>query len=109
MNRESEKERQRRTKQAFKSEERRTELASCPFPLELVAELVQSVEGMVFDKTGSLCDHSLRLTRSFLTARGVEDVDGMVAFLHSKGGYCDCEVADNVGSWLETNAPNLRH
>lgn len=41
------------------------------------------------------CDHSLRLTRAFLLARGLPEA-GTVPWLLGQGGGCDCEVLANV-------------
>ena len=41
------------------------------------------------------CDHSLRLTREFLVAQGL-DPDKITPWLGEYGGFCDCEVLANV-------------
>lgn len=40
------------------------------------------------------CDHSRRLTMAWLKSRG-HDVEVVLAWLDSTGGYCDCEVLLN--------------
>lgn len=42
------------------------------------------------------CNDDLSMTISFLKERGVENIDNVIAWLQSKGGYCDCEVLANV-------------
>jgi hypothetical protein len=41
------------------------------------------------------CDHTLRETMMFLKERSL-DVEKIVSWLQSHGGYCDCEVIYNV-------------
>ena len=36
------------------------------------------------------------LTVAYLKNHGVKDLDNAIAWLQSKGGYCDCEVLANV-------------
>lgn len=43
----------------------------------------------------SRCDGRLTLTRSWAAASGL-DPEALVATVESYGGYCDCEVVDNV-------------
>ena len=41
------------------------------------------------------CDHTLKLTRSWLKAHGKREVR-VIGALMAQGGFCDCEVAMNV-------------
>lgn len=41
------------------------------------------------------CNHSLELTKAFLTLRSV-DAESVVPWLGEYGGFCDCEVLANV-------------
>jgi hypothetical protein len=41
------------------------------------------------------CDHTRRLTQAWLERRG-HDVETVLAWLDTQGGYCDCEVLANV-------------
>ena len=41
------------------------------------------------------CDHSLRLTRQFLSQRNLPEAT-IIPWLGKYGGYCDCEVLGNV-------------
>ncbi len=47
-------------------------------------------EGLMWD-----CDETLRFTRQWLHAHGV-DVDTNLALMRELGGYCDCEVWFNI-------------
>lgn len=42
------------------------------------------------------CKGDLRLTTAYLKEQGVKDLENAIAWLNSKGGYCDCEVLANV-------------
>ena len=42
------------------------------------------------------CDHTLRHTTLFLTENKVSDIEKVITWLTSHGGYCDCEVLNNV-------------
>ena len=42
------------------------------------------------------CDHTLRHTTLFLTENKVSDIEKVITWLTSHGGYCDCEVLCNV-------------
>jgi hypothetical protein len=58
-----------------------------------------SLEALIEDVNTALasdgCDHSLRATRNWARARGI-DPDALAASLAHFGGYCDCEVVANV-------------
>lgn len=48
------------------------------------------------------CDHTLRFTRGFLQTRALDE-STIVPWLGEYGGYCDCEVLNNVEeTWGET-------
>lgn len=42
------------------------------------------------------CDHSLRHTTHFLSENKVCNIEKVISWLSSHGGYCDCEVLYNV-------------
>lgn len=41
------------------------------------------------------CEHSMRLTQQFLASRSILP-ESVIPWLGRYGGYCDCEVLDNV-------------
>lgn len=46
-------------------------------------------------------DHTLRLTRRWLEAEGLE-CEPVIAWLHDNGGYCDCEaLANSEEAWRD--------
>jgi hypothetical protein len=117
MKEEAEKERKRRLKKGVREAQREVELRSCPLEVAQLRELIEAVGRLVYEEYDparlppgrSLCDRTYRFTRSFLDARGVKDLEPISAFLRSKGGYCDCGVAANVGSWVSWNVRETRH
>ena len=76
-----------------------------------LAELAAAQAAMILDRTNldalrehvdarlaeTPCDHSLRLTLAWAGQHGV-DRDALTASVRHFGGYCDCEVVDNVDS-----------
>lgn len=47
------------------------------------------------------CDDSLKLTTEFLQENHMEEIEN---WLQEKGGYCDCEVLNNVEEMFEDGA-----
>jgi hypothetical protein len=100
-------ERKRLLKKAFKAAERKSEIASSPLPLSELRALLDAVADPVLGDQGrNLCDRTHRFTRFSLQAHGMSNIDDVMAFLRNKGFSCDCEVALNLGSWLEENEPS---
>jgi tetratricopeptide (TPR) repeat protein len=58
-----------------------------------LAELGRCLEKMVF---ASPCDHTPRHTRMWLEHSGLRNPDQIIRALRDRGGYCDCEVLNNV-------------
>ena len=50
------------------------------------------------------CDDSLRLTTAFLQENKVENIDQINNWLRENGGYCDCEVINNVEEMFDEDA-----
>jgi hypothetical protein len=106
----TDRERKRQLKTAFKEAQRSAELEACPVDPAELGELIEAVSRPVHDERGRvLCDRTLRLTRRCLGARGGRDVKAIIAFLHSKGGHCDCCMVANLRSWLGWNVRETRH
>jgi hypothetical protein len=70
--------------------QRAGEAASMPLSLDQLKALLDFL-----DAHADGCDHSLRETLSFLRAAGL-DVEAVVPWLESHGGFCDCEVLANL-------------
>lgn len=50
------------------------------------------------------CDDSLKLTSEFLQENEIKNIDEIKNWLGEKGGYCDCEVLNNVEEIFEEDA-----
>ena len=50
------------------------------------------------------CDDSLTLTSKFLQESEINNIDEIKNWLCEKGGYCDCEVLNNVEEMFEEDA-----
>jgi len=46
--------------------------------------------------TATPCDHTLRITETWLRNQDIPDANAVVEGLRNHGGYCDCEVLANV-------------
>ncbi len=65
----------------------------------LLEHLDQSLFLRVNEQILSRCDHSFRVCRQFLSSRGLSNIDGICEWFGEYGGFCDCEVAYNVGDY----------
>ncbi|HVG46036.1 MAG TPA: DUF2695 domain-containing protein [Longimicrobium sp.] len=72
--------------------------------LEATMPLSQAALSGLFDYLDEAlaegCDHTLRLTRAYLGARGLDE-DRIIPWLEEHGGGCDCEVLANVEEEFE--------
>ena len=50
------------------------------------------------------CDDTLKLTSEFFEENGIENIDEIENWLRENGGYCDCEVLNNVEEMFDENA-----
>lgn len=50
------------------------------------------------------CDHSLKLTNVFLQEYKIENIEEIKNWLQENGGYCDCEVLNNVEEMFDEDA-----
>jgi uncharacterized protein DUF2695 len=100
MTNDDEKRRRRALVRKWKDENLHRAVAAMPISKHDLAELLEFVE----ERSDEGCDSTLRHTRSFMRTRRLPE-DLIVAWLGEYGGFCDCEVAGNVGSewgdWLE--------
>ncbi len=78
-------------KKAWREQENQKLLASIPMPKEALRELFDHLDGALSEG----CDHSLRLTTTYLESKKLE-VQRIVPWLREHGGNCDCEVLANV-------------
>lgn len=85
------KQRRREMRQQFESQQRAAAWAALPLPSE---ELRALFNYLVAEFPVQGCDHTLRLTESWLIGRGLA-VEPVLTWLHENGGHCDCEAAAN--------------
>lgn len=76
----------------WKAEQRAAARAKLPLPDEQIKALFDVLDKEL-PRQG--CDHTLRVTRNWLTAQGLP-VEPVVAWLHDHGGFCDCEALANA-------------
>lgn len=76
---------------AWRQQETANLVASIPMPHADLRDLFDLLDR----ENAPPCDHSLQETIQFLRQRNL-DVDRIVSWLNSHGGYCDCEVIFNV-------------
>jgi uncharacterized protein (DUF2164 family) len=50
------------------------------------------------------CDDSLKLTKEFLEEYKIVNVEKIENWLQENGGYCDCEVLNNVKEMFDEDA-----
>lgn len=71
---------------------------SLPFSRETFQNLFDFLdEGL--EKNG--CDDRLKLTKQFLEANQIQNIDEVQNWLKENGGFCDCEVLYNVEELFE--------
>lgn len=87
----SESERRKLLRRTAKTAERAEEDARAPISAEQRRALFNYLDTTL---SGG-CDHTFRLTRAFLRAKGLDEAP-VVTWLQDYGGYCDCEVLVNV-------------
>jgi len=97
-----EKKRRRAIIRGIRQQERAEAEARMPISKTDLRGLLDFLEATIFEKRGDknwcYCDHTLRQTREFLRSRSLPE-DSIAEWLGDYGGFCDCEVASNVGDY----------
>jgi len=84
------------TKKRLKAQARVHQRKAANAALPLAAtELAAMLEMLDAELPVQGCDHSRRITKSWLVGRA-HDVETVFAWLDTQGGYCDCEILANV-------------
>ena len=83
---------QKELKKQWKARERAEARSRFPLPDDELATFFAHVERRC-QRDG--CDHTRRFTDEWLAARGFR-TEAVIAWLEEHGGFCDCEVANNV-------------
>lgn len=80
-------------KNKLKTEEKQAFLASLPMQEALFPKLFNFLAEQLRRKD---CNHTHRSTKAFLARHEVKNAEAVIAWLSQHGGYCDCEVFNNV-------------
>jgi Protein of unknown function (DUF2695) len=73
-------------------EERERFIESLPATREQIEDLFDYLDVRLKDES---CIHNLRFTMQFLMERRL-DMPKVMSWLNENGGYCDCEVLQNI-------------
>jgi hypothetical protein len=74
---------------------------SLPMSREIFTQLFDFLD----EKLGEYdCNDSLKLTTEFLKENHIETISEIENWLQENGGYCDCEVLNNVEEMFDENA-----
>ncbi len=74
---------------------------SLPTPREIFTRLFDFLD----QKLGKNdCDDTLNLTNQFLNENQVKNIEEIKNWLRENGGYCDCEVLNNVEEIFDEDA-----
>jgi len=87
-----EKARRKELAHRLRDQQRQKTREGFPAPVLVLKELFDHLDLRLSDEE---CDDSLRFTREFLR-RSALDEGRVIEWLGEQGGYCDCEVLDNV-------------
>ncbi len=79
-------------KAQWRNQQRKAALAALPLP---VAELKAMFDMLDVDLPQKGCDHTRRLTETWLHSRG-HDVEPVFTWLDAHHGFCDCEILANI-------------
>jgi hypothetical protein len=72
--------------------------ARVPLPAEHLDALFDALDA---ELSAHPCDHTLKISRSFLEQRALP-IEPVLAWFAAQGGFCDCEVLANVEEhWQE--------
>ena len=92
-----EKDRQKQLLKDFKLKEKQDFINSLPFQIEKFYNLFDFLNERL---TEDECDDTLVLTIEYLRENGLYS-EKAIDFLQQNGGYCDCEVLNNVEEKFE--------
>ena len=82
---------------SLSGEERQRFIESLPASKEQIEDLFDFIDKHLQSES---CIHNLRFTMQFLMERRL-DMPKIMSWLNENGGYCDCEVLQNIEpSWF---------
>jgi hypothetical protein len=91
MTSQAERDRRKAMMRAARQRERQEAEAQMPLGRDDLAALLDHLGEALAEG----CDHSLRLTKRFLSGHSLSE-EAIIPWLREQGGYCDCEVLANV-------------
>lgn len=91
-------ERKRQLKQRYREQQAAEARARLGLSREQLTDLRDSLESNIWG-LGIPCDHTLIRTREWAQKNGL-DAEAVTAGVGHFGGFCDCEVANNVDPHL---------
>lgn len=98
-----EKSRRKQLLDTERNEQQQRAQASFPAPAIVLKNLFDFIDEQL---SSGECDDTLRYTRMFIQQNNLEEA-GFVQWLHDKGGYCDCEVLNNVEEYVAEAVPGF--
>jgi len=97
----SEKERRRIIAKELRQKAKDKFEKSLPLPKETFQKLFDFLDEKL---TENNCDDTLKYAEEFFENNNIENSNAVIDFLNENGGYCDCEVLNNVEEMFEDNA-----
>ena len=94
----NEKERRKQILDGLKEKAEKEFESSLPMDRENFIKLFDYLDLELGDKG---CDDTNKLTQTFLSQIGVENLNAVLEWLAKHGGYCDCEILANVEEQFE--------
>ena len=96
-----EKARRKELLHSHRDEQRRNTRGSFPAPVLVLKGMFDFLDSRLSERA---CDHTLRFTRDYVSAKGMNE-DSNIQWLEKHGGHCDCEVLNNVEEVVAEAAP----
>ena len=97
----NEKERRSQIKQELKQKARDEFEKNLPMPRIKFQNLFNYLDEKLSEAE---CDNTFRITEDFLNNHNIKDLNKIENWLKENGGYCDCEVLNNIEEKFEDNA-----
>ena len=94
-------EKRKQIKRELKEKARLEFESSLPMSREKFAQLFDFLDEKLSEYN---CDDSLKLTEDFLHENKIENLEEIKNWLQENGGYCDCEVLNNIEEMFDEDA-----
>ena len=97
----SEKERRKTIAKELRQKAKEKFERSLPLPKETFQKLFDFLDDKLSENN---CDDKLKFTEEFFENNNIENSVDVTEWLNENGGYCDCEVLNNVEEKFEDGA-----